>query len=144
MGVILIADSDPEVRKLLAQVLIEAGYKVSATGSAARALGDMLSHNAQVLILGTQLECLTAAELVPLLKKCNQDATIILVSDDQPLPQIRKVRREGIFYHLLRPANSEDGEELCLAVRCAMERKPQPPAETSEPTLNQVYARRLS
>ncbi len=144
MGVILIADSDPEVRKLLAGLLIEAGYKVSATGSAARALGDVLSRNAQVLILGTQLECLTAADLVPLLKKCNQDATIILVTDDQPLPLIRKVRREGIFYHLLRPANSDDGEELCLAVRCAMERTPHPSTDDSEVPFNPVYARRSS
>lgn len=144
MGVILIADSDPEVRKLLAGLLIEAGYKVSATGSAARALGDMLSKNAQVLILGTQLECLTAADLVPLLKKCNQDATIILVSDDQPLPQIRKVRREGIFYHLLRPANAEDGEELCLAVRCAMERTPAHRSDESDLNVNPVYERRMS
>lgn len=144
MGVILIADSDPEVRKLLAGLLIEAGYKVSATGSAARALGDVLSRNAQVLILGNQLECLTAADLVPLLKKCNQDATIILVTDDQPLPLIRKVRREGIFYHLLRPADSDDGEELCLAVRCAMQRSPQPSAEESEVPFNPIYARRSS
>lgn len=144
MGMILIADSDPKARKLLAGLLSEAGYKVTATGSAARALGDMLHKNAQVVILGTQLECLTAADLVPLLKKCNQDATIILVSDDQSLPLIRKVRREGIFYHLLRPLSPDDGEELCLAVRCAIERAPQKKPAVNLCLLNPNLERRMS
>ena len=62
---------------------------------------------------------LSAADLVPLLKQCNQNVIIILVTAEASLPVIRKLRRLGIFYHALKPANPEDRDELCQAVRCA-------------------------
>jgi len=46
---------------------------------------------------------------------------IILIADDAPLPLIRKVRKEGIFYHALRPVEPGDEEEIKQVVKCAME-----------------------
>jgi len=74
-----------------------------------------------VVLLGSEFDELTAADLIPLLKKCNRRLTIILVSADTSLPLIRKLRSEGIFYHALKPVNGEDKEELRKAVECAFE-----------------------
>jgi len=52
---------------------------------------------------------------------CNQNLTIILVSNEESLPLLRKLRREGIFYHALKPSALEDREELLQAVKCAFE-----------------------
>jgi hypothetical protein len=60
-----------------------------------------------------------AADLIPVLKRCDRNLTIILVSDEKSLPAVRKIRQEGIFYHALRPVRVEDREEIRLAVECA-------------------------
>ncbi len=118
---LLIADKDMTTRKQMAKLLIEAGYDVTVTDSAAKAINGVLKKTARVVLLGTELDELTSAEMVPLLKQCNRKLMIILIADDAPLPLIRKVRKEGIFYHALRPAEPEDEEEIRQVVKCAME-----------------------
>lgn len=116
---LLIAEQDLDSRKQIADLLIEAGYNVIVTNSAANAVEGILKKAAQVVILGSEFDDLAASDLVPLLKQCNRNLTIILVSADDSLPVIRRLRKQGIFYHALRPVNPEDREELCQAVKCA-------------------------
>jgi DNA-binding NtrC family response regulator len=118
---ILIAEQDVDSRKQMADMFIEAGYNVIVTTSVADALHGILKKTAQVVLLGSEFDELAAADLIPLLKLCNSKLTIIFVSADSSLPVIRKLRNEGIFYHALKPANPEDREEICQAVRCAFE-----------------------
>ncbi len=118
---LLIADKDVEARKEMADLLIEGGYDVTVTNSAAKAIQGVLNRSAQVLLLGSELDEFSSAELVPLLKRCNRNLIIILVADDAPLPLIRKMRKEGIFYHALRPAEPEDKEEIRQVVKCALD-----------------------
>jgi FixJ family two-component response regulator len=117
---LLVADKDVETRKQMADLLIEAGYDVTVTNSAAKAIHGVLKKTAHVLLLGTELDEFTSAELVPLLKKCNRNLMIILVADDTPLPLMRKVRKAGIFYHALRPIEPEGKEEIRQVVKCAI------------------------
>jgi FixJ family two-component response regulator len=80
-----------------------------------------MKKSAQVVLLGSEFDALTAAELIPLLKQRNRNLPIILVSADASLPLIRKVRSEGIFYHALKPVDREDKEVIRRAVECAFE-----------------------
>jgi DNA-binding NtrC family response regulator len=118
---ILIADQDVECRKQMADLFIEAGYNVIVTNSAADALDGILKKSVQVVLLGSEFDKLKATEIVPILKQCNRDLTIILVSAETSLPLLRKLRNEGIFYHALKPINGEDKEEIRKAVECAFE-----------------------
>lgn len=118
---VLIADDDRESRKMLADLFIEAGYDVVVTNSAATVLHGILKKTAQVVLLGNEFDEVAATDLIPVLKKCNRELTIILVSADVSLPLNRKLREEGIFYHALPPADSEDRDELIQAVECAFE-----------------------
>jgi DNA-binding NtrC family response regulator len=118
---LLIADNDTEARKQMADLFIEAGYNVIVTNSAANAIYGILKKAAQVVLMGSEFDEFKAGELVPLLKKCNRDLTIILVSDEASLPTMRKLRKEGIFYHALKPSKPEDKEEIRQAVRCAFD-----------------------
>ncbi|WP_052464965.1 response regulator [Geoalkalibacter subterraneus] len=119
MGVLMIADKDPQGRRQLANIFSTAGYQVVETDSAAGVLLDIFKKDAQVVLLSGDLEEIPSAELISIIKKCNKNMTIILVSNEQSLPLIRKVRKEGIFYHALKPSSAEDQEELKLAVQCA-------------------------
>lgn len=118
---ILIVDEDKDCRKKMAEVFSEAGYNVTATDSIAAVLNGVLKKTAQVVIIGSSFDELTAADLIPLLKQCNRQLTIILISADTNLPLMRRLRKEGIFYHALKPVNAQDREEIRQAVQCALE-----------------------
>lgn len=119
---LLIADKDVNCRKQMAEMFIEAGYNVIVTDSAAKALDGILKKTAQVVLLGSGFDDLTAADLIPLLKKCNREISIILLANDASLPLIRKLRHEGIFYHALKPVSGEDREEIRQVVQCAFQK----------------------
>jgi len=121
MNGVLIAEENRESRKVMAELCIEAGYNVTVTTTAAGVLNGILKKTARVILLGSSFDELAAAELIPLLKKCCRDLTIILVSNESSLPVIRKWRNEGIFYHLLKPVLPEDREELKQVVACAFQ-----------------------
>lgn len=120
MSRILIAEEHPESRKVMADLCMEAGYSVTVTTTAAGVLQGILKKTAQVILLGSSFDELAATDLIPLFKKCCRNLTIILVSNEVSLPVIRKMRNEGIFYHLLRPVLPEDREELKQVVNCAL------------------------
>jgi DNA-binding NtrC family response regulator len=117
---LLVADKDMNARKQIASILIEAGYDVMVTDSAMKAIQNVLNNNVQILLLGSELEEINSAELLPMLKQCNRKLAIILVADETPLALMRKVRKLGIFYHALRPFESEGREEIRQVVKCAI------------------------
>lgn len=116
---LLIADGNPDSRLKFSQMFIDAGYNVTVTQSAADALYGILKNTAQVVLLSKEFDELPAAEFIPLLKQCNRDLTIILVADELSLPLTRKARREGIFYHALKPCDAQDVDEIRQVVQCA-------------------------
>ncbi len=127
MRVLHIADKKSESREQMKKLFAEEGYQIKLANSVVEILRDALKNRTQVLLLGMEFDNMLAIELIPLLKKCNRDLMIILVSDEDSLPLLRKVRGEGIFYHALRPVTPEDLEELRLAVHCAFEKHPHMP-----------------
>ena len=122
---LLIADEDLTTRKQMAELFSDAGYQVSAPSSVADALVGILKKTAKVVLLSTRFDELLATELIPLLKQCNRDLSIILVASELPMALLRKARREGIFYHALKPVQPGDEEELREAVRCAFDKAKQ-------------------
>ena len=89
---LLIADEDVLTRKRMADLFIKAGYQVTVTNSAAGVLYGILKKTAQVVLLSTRFDQMLATELIPILKKCNRNLTIILVASELPLALIRKAR----------------------------------------------------
>ena len=121
MSGLMIAEQDRSCRNMMAELLSEEGYSVTITDSAADALSGILKKSAQVVLLGSEFDDLAATELIPLLKQCNRNLTIILVSNGESTQAMRKIRDAGIFYHALKPAKREDTDEIRQAVKCAFE-----------------------
>jgi DNA-binding NtrC family response regulator len=119
MQILLIADRDEETRRRIAGFFNESEYSVIEADSVDVVLHDVLKRDARVILLGSEFDGLSAMKIIPLLKRCNQNLTIILISNEESPALIRRFRREGIFYHALKPVNGDDREELRQVVQCA-------------------------
>lgn len=116
---ILLADGNSEYRAGLARLLEKDGYYIRVADSIQGTLDVLRRKQAQVVVIGPELEGLQAADLIPLLKAANRKAAIVLVADD-PTPLLaRRIRQAGIFYHALRPASPQDATDIVQAVQCA-------------------------
>lgn len=119
---ILIADKDSAARKELAEFFENSHFEVETTASAAYAIAKIVQKNEPIVILGDSFEeKIASVDVIALMRKCNKDLRIILVSDDSSLETLRRIREDGIFFHALKPHNQEDNEELRSAVECAVE-----------------------
>jgi FixJ family two-component response regulator len=117
---IMIADRDAGYRSQVANLFRGKGYRVEITGSAAHLVRSVLEKQAPVLLLGGDFDQeVCSADLIHLLKECNRHLQVIMVCDEMPLAQLRRVRQEGVFYYALKPAALDDTEELGMAVDCA-------------------------
>ena len=122
MPVLLVADEDRKNRDRIAGLFNETEYKVVAADSVDAVMRDVLRKDANVLILGSVFDDIPAGDLIPILKSCNRNLSIILISNEVPLPLMRKLRREGIFYHAFIPQETGDRDELLQAVQCAFKK----------------------
>lgn len=118
---VLIADDNLDSRKVMADLFNGAGYDVTVTNSVASVLEGVLKKTVQIVLIGNDFDEVAATELIPLLKKCNKEITIIFISSDASLPLLRKLRNDGIFYHSLQPEDPSEQEDLKRAVECALE-----------------------
>lgn len=121
MNGLLIANKDQAAREQMADVFQHEGYLVETADSVLNSLEGILDKSIQVVVLGGIFDEQQIVKFVPLLKKCNRNLSIILVSDEMPLELLRRIRKEGIFYHALRPAANESWDEIRQVVGCAFE-----------------------
>lgn len=117
---ILIADRNSATCAQMAESFVRSGYDVVTTASAADVVNRVMQKEAGLVLLGDEFnESVPVTDLVRILRRCDQDLSIILVADEVSPSQERCVRQEGIFYHALKPVCEEDTDEIRLAVECA-------------------------
>lgn len=118
---ILIADRNATARRKLGEFFENSHYEVETTGSAAYAIAKIVQKQEPIVILGDSFEeKISSVDVIALMRKCNKNLRIILVSDDSSLETLRRIREDGIFYHSLCPHNQEDNEELRSVVEIAV------------------------
>lgn len=113
---LLIANRDHQAREKLASLFSQEEYQVVQADSVANALEGILNKEIQVVVLDGHYDDQNVGRLIPLMKKCNRNISIILVTDEMPLELLRKIRKEGIFYHALRTAGEDNRAEIYQAV----------------------------
>jgi len=103
---ILVADKDTEFLKEVTKLFSDAGYQVETTNSAVHVISSILEKQTPVVMLGSDFDKkINLFEVVRFLKKCNRHVAVILVSDEELLPIITRIRKEGVFHYALRPVN---------------------------------------
>jgi len=79
----------------------------------------MRNGNTQVLLLDDELEGVKACDLVPVFKKINSRIQVIVISSEESIGEVKRLRGAGIFYQAMKPV---DLEEIRSAVECAFEK----------------------
>jgi len=113
---LLIANKDHGARERLANKFDSDDYQVIQADNVANALEGIINKEIQVVVIDGDYNQQNVAKLIPLMKKCNRNISIVLVSDEMPLDLVRRIRKEGIFYHALRDAGEDNSEEIYQAV----------------------------
>jgi FixJ family two-component response regulator len=113
---LLTANKNQEARERLASLFNQEEYQITKADSVANALEGIINKEIQVVVLDGTYDEQNVAKLVPLLKKCNRNISIVLVSDEMPIDLVRRIRKEGIFYHALKTAGEDNHEEIYQAV----------------------------
>lgn len=116
MNGLLIANKNHESREQLATLFDQNEYQITKADSVANALEGIINKEIQVVVIDGHYDEQNIVKLIPLLKKCNRNISIILVSDGMPMELERRIRKEGIFYHALKTAGEDNGEEIRQAV----------------------------
>jgi DNA-binding NtrC family response regulator len=95
------------------------GYRIET----AKVVSDMIRRvrngKIHVVLLDDEVEGVKASDLVPLLKGINSKVQIIVISSEESLGQVKRLRGAGIFYQAMKPV---DMEEIKSAVECAFEK----------------------
>ncbi|MEA3544310.1 MAG: response regulator [Thermodesulfobacteriota bacterium] len=122
MNGLLIANKNQEAQEQLASLFDKNEYQVTKADSVANALEGIINKEIQVVVIDGHYDEQNVVKLIPLLKKCNRNISIILVSDEMPLELERRIRKEGIFYHALKTAGEDNHEEIHQAVSYAFKK----------------------
>ena len=95
------------------------GYRVETAKALSEMIKKVRNDQHQVLLLDDEIEGLKACDVVSLLKKVNSKIQVIMISSEESLGPVRRLRGAGIFYQAMKPV---DMEEIRSAVECAFEK----------------------
>jgi len=113
---ILIAYQDDLGTKSLSTFFHGLGYRVEATRLMSEMIRKIRKGNTHVLLIDDEIEGVKACDVVPLLKNINPKIQVIVISSEESLGLVKRLRGAGIFYQAMKPV---DLGEIKSAVECA-------------------------
>ncbi len=117
---ILIAYQDDSwVRRSFPALLSDAGYRIETTKVVSETIRKVRGRDTYIVLLDDKMEEIKAFDLVPLFKKINSRVQIIVISSEESIGGVKRLRDAGIFYQAMKPI---DLEEIRSAVACAFEK----------------------
>jgi len=116
---ILIAYQDDLPAKSLATYFHRMGYRVEIAKLVSDMIRKVRSGNIHVILLDDEIESVKACDLVAIFKKIDPRVQVIVISSEEEIGLVKRLRGAGIFYQAMKPA---DLEEIKSAVACAFEK----------------------
>ena len=113
---ILIAYQDDLWNRSLTTFFHGVGYKVETTKGVSEMIRRIRKGNIHVILIDDEIEGVKACDVVPLLKNINSKIQIIVISSEESIGLVKRLRGAGIFYQAMKPI---DLTEVKSAVECA-------------------------
>ncbi len=95
------------------------GYRVETAKVVSEMIRRVRGGEVLVVLLDEEIEGVRACDLVPLLKRMDSGVQIIVITSEESLGLVKRLRGAGIFYQAMKPV---DMEELRSAVECAFDK----------------------
>jgi DNA-binding NtrC family response regulator len=111
---ILIAYQDDLWVESLSTFLHGTGYKVETTKVMSEMIRRIRRGNIRVILIDDEIERVKACDVVPLLKNINAKIQIIVISSEESIGLVKRLRGAGIFYQAMG--------EVKAAVECAFKK----------------------
>jgi DNA-binding NtrC family response regulator len=92
------------------------GYRVEIAKAVSDVIRRVRNGNIYVVLLDDEMEGVKACDLVAVFKKINPRIQVIVVSSEESIGSVKRLRGAGIFYQAMKPV---DLEEIRSAVECA-------------------------
>ncbi len=92
------------------------GYKVETARSMSEMIRRVRKGNIHVILIDDEIEGIKACDVVPLLKNIHSKIQIIVISSEESIGLLKRLRGAGIFYQAMKPI---DLGEVKAAVECA-------------------------
>ena len=116
---VLIVDDDKNIRRFLSLVLCSAGYKPFDADSAKEALHIMDKQKIDLIILDIMLPGMDGYAFAKLLRECNNDIPILMLSAKQLPQDIKQGFLSGTDDYMTKPV---DEEEMLLRIKALLRR----------------------
>ncbi len=116
---ILIAYQDDLWKRSLSTFFHGLGYKVETTKVMSELIRKIRKKNIHVILIDDEIEGVKACDVVSVLKQINSKIQIIVISSEESLGLVKRLRGAGIFYQAMKPI---DLGEVKSAVECAFEK----------------------
>lgn len=116
---LLVVDDDRNIRRFLSAVLSSAGYKSFGADSAKEALHIMENQKIDLIILDVMMPGMDGYAFSELLRDCNNDIPILMLSAKQLPQDIKQGFLSGTDDYMTKPV---DEEELLLRIKALLRR----------------------
>jgi DNA-binding NtrC family response regulator len=113
---ILIAYQDDQWTRSLSTFFHGMGYKVETARVMSEIIRRIRKGNIHVILIDDEVEGVKACDVVPLLKHIHPRIQIIVISSEESIGLVKRLRGAGIFYQAMKPV---DLAEVKSAVECA-------------------------
>lgn len=116
---VLVCQESSTDNGFLSQVLSRQGYDVVFVQGREAALRELSSSQFRVLLLGIEGEVQQVRDFILRVRALQKELALITIVDDDSIEMQKMIRKEKVFYHLVRPLEEE---EIVAAVRSALAR----------------------
>lgn len=116
---IFIAYQDDLWARSLATHFRRMGYRVETAKVVSDMIRKVRNGNIHVILLDDEIEGVKAFDLIPVFKKIHPRIQVIVISSEESIGSVKRLRGAGIFYQAMKPV---DLEEIRSAVECAFEK----------------------
>ena len=117
---ILIADDEPNIRRVFEAMFIKEGYTVLTAENGKRAIDLASSHNIDVLVSDLIMPDITGVEVLQKVKELHPQCSAIIVTAYGTIKSAVEAMRHGAFNYLQKPF---DMEEVRLVIKKALEHR---------------------
>ncbi len=118
MSTILIADDEPNIRRMLGALLRAEGFRVRETGTARGALAEVLAEEPDAALMDLYMPEETGLDVLPRIQEAAPDLPVVMMSGRATLSDAVRATKLGAFHFIEKPLSPES---VLVTLRSALE-----------------------